>query len=76
MALSRGGSIGPAAATRALCRSVHLVSGHISRCYGDGILAREGAGHAFENPSNIPGYRPKTAADAWLRTLTFLNQSL
>lgn len=40
------------------------------------IVIYDGAGHAFENPSNIPGYRPKTAADAWLRTLTFLNQSL
>jgi carboxymethylenebutenolidase len=40
------------------------------------IKIYDGAGHAFENPSNIPGDRPKTAADAWLRTLAFLNQSL
>lgn len=40
------------------------------------IIIYDGAGHAFENPSTIPGHRPKTAADAWLRTLTFLDQSL
>jgi carboxymethylenebutenolidase len=40
------------------------------------IKIYDGAGHAFENPANIRGYRPKAAADAWLRTLTFLNQSL
>jgi carboxymethylenebutenolidase len=36
----------------------------------------ENAGHAFANPANTRGYQPKAAADAWLRTLTFLNQSL
>ena len=40
------------------------------------IKIYDGAGHAFENPTNILGFRPKAAADAWLRTLTFLNQSL
>ena len=35
-----------------------------------------GAGHAFANPANMRGYRPKAAAEAWLRTLAFLNQSL
>jgi carboxymethylenebutenolidase len=34
------------------------------------------AGHAFENPANKRSYRPEAAADAWLRTLTFLDQSL
>jgi carboxymethylenebutenolidase len=40
------------------------------------IKIYEGAGHAFENPTNMHKFRPKAAADAWLRTLTFLNQSL
>jgi carboxymethylenebutenolidase len=40
------------------------------------IKIYEGAGHAFENPTDVLGFRPKAAADAWLRTLTFLNQSL
>jgi carboxymethylenebutenolidase len=36
----------------------------------------EGAGHAFENPSNTTGYRPEAAADAWTRTLAFLHKVL
>lgn len=40
------------------------------------ITIYEGAGHAFENPSNLQAFRPKAAADAWLRTLTFLERSL
>jgi carboxymethylenebutenolidase len=40
------------------------------------ITIYDGAGHAFENPTNIHKFRLKAAADAWLRTLTFLNQSL
>jgi carboxymethylenebutenolidase len=36
----------------------------------------EGAGHAFENPSNTTGYRPEAAADAWARTLAFLHKAL
>jgi len=40
------------------------------------ITIYDGAGHAFENPANLRAYRPKAAADAWLRTLTFLAQSL
>lgn len=36
----------------------------------------EGAGHAFENPTNKAGYRPEAAADAWARTVAFLNKSL
>ena len=34
------------------------------------------AGHAFENPNNKGGYRPEDAADAWQRTVTFLNDTL
>ena len=34
------------------------------------------AGHAFENPNNKAGYRPKDAADAWQRTLEFLAATL
>jgi carboxymethylenebutenolidase len=39
------------------------------------IIIYEGAGHAFENCANKRAYRPHAAADAWLRTLTFLNHS-
>jgi len=35
-----------------------------------------GAGHAFENPTNKLGYRDAAAADAWARTLTFLDRNL
>ncbi|MFZ3216065.1 MAG: dienelactone hydrolase family protein [Candidatus Acidiferrales bacterium] len=35
-----------------------------------------GAGHAFANPSNVNGYRPQAAADAWARTLVFLQRAL
>jgi carboxymethylenebutenolidase len=34
------------------------------------------AGHAFENPNNKAGYRAQDAADAWKRTIAFLNQVL
>jgi carboxymethylenebutenolidase len=34
------------------------------------------AGHAFENPNNKTGYRAEDAADAWQRTLSFLNENL
>ena len=34
------------------------------------------AGHAFENPNNKDGYRADDAADAWQRTLDFLNGTL
>jgi carboxymethylenebutenolidase len=34
------------------------------------------AGHAFENPNNKAGYRPADAADAWKRTLAFLDKTL
>ena len=36
----------------------------------------DGAGHAFENPENKDGYRPEAAADAFARTVAFLNKSL
>jgi carboxymethylenebutenolidase len=35
-----------------------------------------GAGHAFENSTNVQGYRPEAAADAWARGVAFLNKSL
>jgi carboxymethylenebutenolidase len=35
-----------------------------------------GAGHAFMNPNNQEGYRPEAAADAWQRTLDFLNKTM
>jgi carboxymethylenebutenolidase len=34
------------------------------------------AGHAFENPNNKDGYRPADAADAWKRTVDFLQATL
>jgi carboxymethylenebutenolidase len=34
------------------------------------------AGHAFENPNNTNGYRADDAADAWKRTVEFLNTTL
>jgi carboxymethylenebutenolidase len=34
------------------------------------------AGHAFENPNNKEGYRPKDAADAWDKTVKFLAANL
>jgi carboxymethylenebutenolidase len=40
------------------------------------IKIYQGAGHAFENPNNQTGYRPEAAADAWTRTITFLNKTL
>ena len=36
----------------------------------------DGAGHAFENSTNTAGYRPEAAADAWARTLAFLNKTM
>ena len=39
------------------------------------IKIYDGAGHAFENPSNKSGYRPEAAADAWSHTLQFLKQA-
>lgn len=35
----------------------------------------DGAGHAFENPTNESGYRPEVAADAWSHTLKFFKQA-
>jgi carboxymethylenebutenolidase len=34
------------------------------------------AGHAFQNPNNKEGYRPKDAADAWEKTVRFLAANL
>ena len=34
------------------------------------------AGHGFENPNNKGGYRAVDAADAWQRTVKFLNETL
>ena len=34
-----------------------------------------GAGHAFENPSSA-SYQPEAAADAWARTIAFLNKTM
>ncbi len=34
------------------------------------------AGHAFENPNNKDGYRPKDAQDAWNKTVAFLENTL
>jgi len=34
------------------------------------------AGHAFENPNNKDGYRPKDAQDAWNKTVAFLESTL
>lgn len=36
----------------------------------------DGAGHAFENPSNKDGYRPQAAADAWSRMQAFFKKTL
>ncbi|HXQ27288.1 MAG TPA: dienelactone hydrolase family protein [Candidatus Acidoferrales bacterium] len=36
----------------------------------------DGAGHGFENSTNTAGYRPDAAADAWARTLAFLNKTM
>jgi carboxymethylenebutenolidase len=35
-----------------------------------------GAGHAFENPASGDAYRPEDAADAWSRTIAFLNKTM
>lgn len=34
------------------------------------------AGHAFQNPNNKGGYRPDDSADAWKRTVAFLDRTL
>jgi carboxymethylenebutenolidase len=36
----------------------------------------DGAGHGFENPNNTDAYRPAAAAEAWTRTINFLNKML
>lgn len=40
------------------------------------IVIYPDAGHAFENPNNKEGYRSRDAAEAWNRTLTFLDANL
>ena len=35
-----------------------------------------GAGHAFENSTNVNGYRAEAAADAWSRTVNFLSKTM
>ncbi|HKN35744.1 MAG TPA: dienelactone hydrolase family protein [Terriglobales bacterium] len=40
------------------------------------IVIYPDAGHAFENPNNKDGYRPDDAADAWNRTVAFLEKTL
>lgn len=40
------------------------------------IKEYDDAGHAFENPNNKQGYREADAADAWKRTLDFLEATL
>jgi carboxymethylenebutenolidase len=35
----------------------------------------DGAGHGFENPTNLSGYRAEASADAWSRTLQFLKRA-
>ncbi len=36
----------------------------------------DGAGHGFENSSNTTAFRPDATADAWARTVAFLNKAL
>jgi carboxymethylenebutenolidase len=36
----------------------------------------DGAGHGFENSTNTAAFRPDAAADAWARTIDFLNKAL
>jgi carboxymethylenebutenolidase len=40
------------------------------------IKIYDGAGHAFENPASGSAYRPEAAADAWMRTIDFLNKTM
>ena len=40
------------------------------------IKIYDGAGHGFENPDNKDTYQPEAAADAWARSIAFLNKSL
>jgi carboxymethylenebutenolidase len=40
------------------------------------VVVYRDAGHAFENPNNKNGYRPQDAADAWKKTVSFLDANL
>jgi len=40
------------------------------------VKVYDGAGHGFENSTNTAAFRPDAAADAWARTIDFLNKAL
>ena len=40
------------------------------------VKVYDGAGHGFENSTNTAAFRPEAAADAWARTIDFLNRAL
>jgi carboxymethylenebutenolidase len=40
------------------------------------IKIYDGAGHGFGNPDNKDTYQPEAAADAWARSVAFLNKHL
>jgi carboxymethylenebutenolidase len=40
------------------------------------VKVYDGAGHGFENSTNTAAFRPDAAADAWARTIDFLNRAL
>ncbi len=40
------------------------------------VKVYDGAGHSFENPMDASEYRADAAADAWNRTIAFLNKTL
>ncbi len=40
------------------------------------IKIYDGARHGFQNPDNKDTYQPEAAADAWARSVAFLNKSL
>ena len=40
------------------------------------IKIYDGAGHGFENPEDTPTYQAEAAADAWSRSIAFLNKTL
>ena len=40
------------------------------------VKVYDGAGHGFENSTNTNAYRPDAAADAWARTIAFLNKTM
>jgi carboxymethylenebutenolidase len=40
------------------------------------IKIYDGARHGFQNPDNKDTYQPEAAADAWARSVAFLNKTL